>query len=375
MRTGLFAHRIADTDATGCGRYVRELVPALAEAAAGGETFVLASTPEPQEPGWAPPAIETRVVGWPRRGVQAAWCLGTGPRVERDLGHLDVVHLLHPFPPVRSAAPLVVTVQDVMPLDHPEWYSRSERWIYRRSLGLAARRARRVVVASAYVARRLSATLAIERDRIVVVPLGVSGSYRDAGSTDAACAACHRFDVEPGRFAVCVGAVSSRKNLVPVIRAMAELSGCAPPLLVVGPDGYGARETDAEIARLDGAVRVARTGYLPDDLVAALVRSAGVLVHPALEEGFGLVPLEAMAAGTPVIAARVGSIPEIVGDAAILVDDPRQPAAWASALTQIVERSERRAVLTAAGQRQAERFTWERTARMMLDIYRDVADA
>jgi glycosyltransferase involved in cell wall biosynthesis len=133
--------------------------------------------------------------------------------------------------------------------------------------------------------------------------------------------------------------------------------------------------TEAEIARLDGTVHVHRTGYLPDAETAALVRSAAVLVHPALAEGFGLVPLEAMAAGTPVITARVASIPEVVGEAAVLVDEPDRPGAWADALMEVTGSSERRKALVAAGEARAAAFSWQRTARTMLDLYRDVARA
>ena len=375
MRIGLFAHRLAKPDATGIGRYVQELVSALAEAAGPDDQVAVASTPEPQRPTWIPQGVDAHVVRWPRRPVHAAWCLGTGPRLERGLGRLDVVHGLYPFPPIRTSAPQLVTVHDAMPLEHPHWYPPSERWIYRRSISLALRRASRIVVPSKFVARRLTALLGIDPARIAVVQLGVSGTYTRARSPGDGWAACARLGVEPGRFAICVGAVSTRKNLIPVIRAIADPSAAGLPLLIVGPDGYGVERTEAEIARLNHGARVKRTGYLPDEQTAALVRSAAVLIHPALEEGFGLVPLEAMAAGTPVIAARVSSIPEVVGDAAILVDEPTKPRAWADALMEVTGSVERRDALATAGTERAAAFSWQRTARTMLELYRDVARA
>jgi glycosyltransferase involved in cell wall biosynthesis len=368
----LFAHRLAQADATGVGRYVRELTAALARAAGPGDAVVLASTPESKAPTWVAPGVETRIVGWPRRPVHAAWVAGAGPRVERSLGRVDVVHLLYPFPPIRSRAPQLVTVHDLMPLEQSSWYPRSERWIFRRTISLTLRRATRIVVPSAYVKDRVISLLAVDPARIDVVPHGIGAAYVSGSAPDGLCA---RFGVLPGRFAVCVGAVSTRKNLVPLIRALGRLGDFGLPLLLIGPDGHGSAAAEAEIARLRDAAWVRRTGYLPDHQVAALVKSAAVLVHPALEEGFGIVPLEAMAAGTPVIAARVSSIPEVVGDAADLVDEPTDPSAWAAALSHVLDNDERRAALAAAGRARAAMFSWQRAATTMLEIYRHAASA
>ncbi len=262
-----------------------------------------------------------------------------------------------------------------MPFEHPEWYPASERWIFRRTAKLVLRRARRIVVPSVFMADRLVALLDVDPARIEAVPHGVSGTFTSVQPDHDIAAICARFGVEPGRFAVCVGWVSTRKNLVPLIRAMAELPGEAIPLVLVGPDGRGAETVDAEIARLDGSVRVIRTGFLSDLEAAALVRAAAVLLHPSLGEGFGLVPLEAMAVRTPVIAARASSVPEVVGQAAILIDQPTEPKAWGDALMELMGSTERRAELAAVGERWAATFSWERAAKAMLQIYDDVARA
>jgi alpha-1,3-rhamnosyl/mannosyltransferase len=370
LRIGLFAHRLAQRHPTGIGRYTRELVSAVGKAAAEEDTIVLASTGESESPSWVPRRIETHVVPWPRRLVQAAWCFGAGPRLERSLGALDVAHLTHLFPPVKTAAPQVVTVQDLFPFEHPDWYPRSEQWTYRRSIGLALRRAR-IVVPSRYTADRLATIFDLDRARLDVVPLGVTGSFAGVSAEDVD-STCTRFGVEPGTFVVCVGAVSTRKNVIALVRAVAQLPAKIP-LVLVGPDGHGVASVEAEIARLDGQGRVVRTGYLPDDQTAALVQNAAVLVHPALAEGFGFVPLEAMAVGTPVIAARMSSIPEVVGDAAVLVSEPTEPTAWADALASVIGSADRQNELVAAGESRAASFSWEQTARTMLEIYTDAA--
>jgi glycosyltransferase involved in cell wall biosynthesis len=370
MRIGLFAHRLAPRHPTGIGRYTSELAAAVARVADRDE-IVLVSTPEGEPACRLPGPIPTHVLPWPRRPVQAAWCLDSGPALERSLGQVDVVHLVQPFPPARSWAPQVATVHDLFPFEHPEWYRPSERWTYRRSVWLVIRRAARIVVPSAYVRARLVAALGVEPARIAVVPQGVSGAFGRARDERRIAAVCGRFGLEPGRFVVSVGAVSTRKNAITLVRAMGELGRGEVALALVGPDGYGAKHVDAEIARNEGGGRVVRTGYLSDADTATLVQAAAVLAHPTLAEGFGFVPLEAMAADTPVIAARTAAIPEVVANAALLVDEPTNPRAWARAIAAVCGSAERRAELAAAGARRAASFSWERTARRMLGIYAD----
>jgi glycosyltransferase involved in cell wall biosynthesis len=374
LRICLFAHRPADARPTGIGRYARELVTALARTAGAEVDLVLASTNEPSPPVWVPSRIRHRVTPWPRSAAQLGWCLGAGPHLERALGDRDVTHLLQPFPPVPTASPQVVTVHDLFPVEHPEWYPRSERWTFRRSLALQLRRASRIVVPSSWVAGRVASTFGVPRRRLVIVPHGVSGTYADVSSADVA-ATCARFELDPERYVICVGAVSERKNTLVLARAAAALGDAAAALVIVGSEGHGAAPIREELARIGSRSRIVVTGYLPDDEAAALVSGAGALAHPALAEGFGLVPLEAMAAGTPVVAARSSSVPEVVGDAAVLVDEPTRPEAWVGALSEVLGSPERRAALADAGRRRAAGFTWERAALTMLEVYREAADA
>jgi glycosyltransferase involved in cell wall biosynthesis len=208
---------------------------------------------------------------------------------------------------------------------------------------------------------------------VEVVPHGVNGTFTVPVSDGEIEACCRRFGVDPGRFAVCVGAITTRKNLITLVRAVGQLDSTEVRLLLIGGDGHGAAAVDAEIARLNGRGGAVRTGYLPDRDVAALVRGAAALLHPALAEGFGMVPLEAMAVGTPVVAARVGSIPEVVGGAGILLEPPAEPSAWAAALTEVLGSEQRRQELSAAGTSRAAAFSWSRTANTMLELYHDAA--
>ncbi len=215
-------------------------------------------------------------------------------------------------------------MHDLFPLEHPEWHSAREIWTYRRSFDQLRRREARFVVPSEWVAERVVAQLDIETSLVQVVPLGVSGVFASRRSEGELAGVCARFGVQPGSM-WSAWRVSTRKNVITIVRAAAELAEPQADVMMIGPDGPGAAEVDAEIAGLDGRARVVRTGYLPDQETAALVQAAGVLVHPALGEGFGFVPLEAMAAGTPVIAARVSAVPEVTGEAALPGRQPHGP--------------------------------------------------
>lgn len=341
----------------------------------GSSELSLISTREAETADWIPDGVPTVVLPWQRRTVQLLWVLGHGPQLEEGTGPLDVVHLTQQFPPVKTLAPQIVTIHDLFPVEHPDWYRRSERWTYRRSMELLRERAARIVVPTAWVAERVVSLLGVAREQVQAVPLGVTGLFAELRSPEEIEVACSRFGVEPGSFAVSVGQVSTRKNVISIVRAAAQLSDRALPLVLIGPDAHGVEQVEAEIARLGSSARIIRTGFLPDADTAALVQAATVLVHPALGEGFGFVPLEAMAAGTPVIAARSSSIPEVVGDAAILVDEPTQADAWAEAIGDLLGRDEERRELIFAGQRRSADFTWTRTARTMLDIYAEIARA
>ena len=372
MRVVLFAHRLEPPDPTGVARYVRELSIALSRAAGNEDlALTLASPPEAAAPEWVPPEIEVRRAAWPRQPKQIAWSLGAGPRLERSLGPADVVHLLQPFPPARSDAPQVLTVHDVLPFEHRDWYSTREWLSCRRGTAVALPRAARIVAPTEHVAGRLQSLFGIEPERIAVVPHGVSGDFSLALSEAELARACRRFGLSPGRFAICLGELSPRKNAVTLVRAAHALSERGITLVLAGRGGPDAARVDAEIARLGAEAHVVRTGYLDQSAASALVQAAGVLVHPALGEGFGFVPLEAMAAGTPVIASGSSSIPEVAGDAAVLIDDPLDPHAWAHAITGVIGDEGWIAELAAAGVRRAAGFTWARAATAMLAIYRE----
>ncbi len=375
LRVALLAHRLATAEPTGVGRYYRELAPALAAAAAPDVVgYVVASPREQRTPGWVRPPLRHVALAGPRLARHAAWCALRRPTVDRALGRPDLVHTLHPWAPTPTRGPLVVTVHDVMPIVHPEWHRRDERFGLQRGLAYARDHAALIVVASGWTRDLVRHHLEIGPERVVVVPEGVGAEFRRRPSTATIAETCRRYGVEPGRYLVAVGAVASRKNLLPVVRALARVVPAtigAPALLVVGPAGRGAAAVRDEVDRLGLAPRVRFAGYVPGATLRTLLAGALALVHPSLDEGFGLTPLEAMAAGTAVLASNAGSLPEVVGDGGVLVG-PDDTDAWAGAIEAVATDDEHRAALVAAGARHQARFTWEATARATMAAHLEV---
>jgi glycosyltransferase involved in cell wall biosynthesis len=154
--------------------------------------------------------------------------------------------------------------------------------------------------------------------------------------------------------------VTTRKNLTLLVEAIAR-RGKGAPVLFVGPEGLGADVVKETMERLGVREDITFTGHVPDDDLPSLMANALALVHPSRYEGFGLTPLEAMALGTPAIAARAGALPEVLGDAAVLLD-PDDADAWADAMKRIEEDATFARERAEAGRHHALTFTWDRAA-------------
>jgi len=373
-RVTLLAHRIASPTATGIARYYVELARALAAAAASGDDaheYTIATTREQEQPTWLPENLPRITIPGPRKAVTAMLALTRRPYLDRALGRPDVVHTLHPWMPTPVHVPLVTTVHDIMPIEHPDWYPRQESWTYARGLAHARDHATIVIANSEHTAAQLVSEIDVERDRIRVVHMAVSDRFRHRPSAAEIADVARRHGVEPGRYLLVVGQVTRRKNLHVAIRAVAKLDPGllgSPALLAVGPRGIGAEEIDDEIARLGVGDRVRLGGYAADGDLPALIAGAFALLHPSRDEGFGFTPVEAMAAGVPVVASDAGSLPEVVGDAGVLVD-PDDTSAWADAVERLAHDESLRAELVARGTARQERFRWDRVARDTAAIY------
>lgn len=372
-RAVLVAHRLAAPDATGIGRYVRELTTALAgRAGIEGWTLALAATPEAETPGWVPDGVDVAPLGRDRRRTHLAWTALGRPGLEQLGVTGDLVHVLSPFTPIPTRLPRVWTVHDTWYLDRPEWGGRVDRWAGARALRQAAADDGPVITPTTVTGDAAVAVAGIARERIRVVPEGVAAEFPAAPADPAdpgRIEVLRRHGVVDGRYLLAVGGVSPRKNLGVVVEALRRLPpagmGDGPELLVVGPTGPGGDAVHAALAALGPRVRLG--GFVVGADLPALMAGARAVVHPSRDEGFGLVPVEAMAAGAPVLAGEAPAVIEVTAGAACVLPD--DPDAWAEAITRLADDPAGRDALVARGRGRAAVLTWDRAAAATLDVY------
>lgn len=274
--------------------------------------------------------------------------------------------------PRRTPIPAVVTVHDLAVLHVPETLSFKVRWSLLPFLGHTVERADAVVTVSEAMAREVAHAWPHSAGRIVTIHNGVDPEFRPAQSAEIA-ATRARLGA-PGGYALYAGTLEPRKNLHLLLEAWetlwAEHAGALPPLLLAGPYGWKSRSLEREIAALERC-GVRRLGRLErPDLVAA-VQAARLFVYPSFYEGFGLPAAEALASGVPVVAADRSSLPEVVGDAGLLID-PEDPHDLAAALARLLFEPGLAAELGRRGVERAARFSWARGAAELAGLFERV---
>lgn len=280
----------------------------------------------------------------------------------------DLLHMPADVAPLFSPCPVVVTIHDANFRRFPETYDPGYRRYARLAFSLSARRSARVITDSGYSARDMEKYFSARPEKVSVVHLGVSGAPDTPASQEAR-------DESP--YILFVGKIEPHKNVRRLVEACARLresnEGIARDhrLVVAGGFGRDHEQVVAEIARRRLGNVVETTGRVDQTRLEQLYRHASVFAFPSLNEGFGFPPLEAMARGVPVVAAAAGSLPEVLGDAALYCD-PLDPGDIASALSRVLLDEPLRQRLVGSGYERVKQFTWERTARATLEIYRGV---
>jgi len=367
---------------TGVGRYVAGLAGALAGLAG----------PEPEEVALVPfswrgtrdlaavapagPRVRCGRRRVPARLLQAAWSRLPWPPVEWLAGRVEVFHGTNfVAPPARRAA-TVVTVHDLTYLRFPDMVTDASAR-YRDLVPRALGRGAIVCTPTAVVAAEVADEYGLPPDRLVVTPLGVADLWRHAAPPDPGWRAARGL---PARYLLFVGSREPRKNLGTLLTAYRDLLGGkggaaapagpgVPPLVLAGPPGWGEALDTAGLP--PDAVRT--LGYLPEPDLAGVVAGAAAVVVPSWYEGFGLPALEALACGTPVVAADLPAHREVLGDQAELVP-PGDPGALAAALGRVLEDPGGEAA-RAARRTRAAGFTWETCAQATLAAYRLAMEA
>ncbi len=368
MRVGLDG-RALESPAAGVRRYTRELLAGIKGLGPGIEVVVFSTS---TRRGSRSPTPGNGEPGRWRRGSNLVWCLAALPLAVRR-APVDVFHAPAYTAPLWGVHPLVLTIHDVSYARHPEWYPyRRDAW--RRAFYRACARAADLVVTDSEFSRaEIAAAYDIDPARIAVIPLGVGPPFVPGEVDGRALPRGVR-----GPYVLHVGDLHARRNLVTALRAVVSLrqrvaSLRSLQLVLVGVDrGEGGRLD--ELARRLGHPEALRFAGVPgDETLVDLYRRAAALVYPSRYEGFGLPVLEAMACGTPVVAARAGALPEVVGPAAPLVD-PDDVEGFARALEPVLIDPEARREAQRRGLERAAQFSWRRTAELTVAAYRRCAD-
>ena len=317
------------------------------------------------------PRINVAKTRLPARAAQQIWSRLEWPPAELFCGPLDVFWGPNfVLPPLVKAAG-VVTVHDLAFIKVPETCS-EHVLTYTKSVPRMVMRANRIITPSRFVAQELAEWLPDEADRIVAVPPGVRRAFRERGGPLTPPRREQLGIREP--YAAFVGNLELRKNVDVLFQAFEQVRSVHPQaqLVVIGGPGVGWEQISARHEKLLASDAVRVVGYLPDPEVAAIVRGAHVFVYPSRYEGFGIPPLEAMAAGTPVIAAKTSAMPEALGDHArwVLPDDVD---GIAGAIGEYFDGTPDPAAIEAARE-WAHAFTWASSANKTLEVFADAIE-
>lgn len=372
MRVGLDGFPLASSR-TGVGHYTFELAHALALLAPDDSFELISPLPFDQailaQLAHDCPANLATVN--PRATMSRRWWAMGLPLYLRRTS-LDLFHGTNYDVPLWNRRRSVATIHDLSILLYPQNHEEHLVRRARRRLPLMARAATMVITPSESVKREVCDYLHTKPDKVAVTPEAPRRTFRPLPYYETL-EIRKRLGVEE-EFILFVGTIEPRKNLLTLVRAFDEVlrhSSISPQLVIAGGEGWLMEEFFSFVEKSGARERLRFTGYIEDQELRALYSSCRICVYPSLYEGFGLPLLEAMACGAPVVTSNVSAIVETVGEAACLVD-PLDVTALARTLLELWNDDSRRRQLADAGQRRASTFSWERTARLTYDVYREV---
>jgi glycosyltransferase involved in cell wall biosynthesis len=357
LRVGIDAHALGQRQ-TGNERFVAGVVTELQRR--DDCELVLFVTNAEAARGWVAPGTTARLL---RPSHPLARVLGWFPYwARRDrLDAMLVQYVTSPFLP----CPSVAVVHDVAFALFPEYYSRAERFWMPRAIPATMRRASAVVTVSEFSRDEIARLYGIDRERITVAYDGVDASFHAPPLVPA--------PVDRPYF-LAVGNLQPRKNLLTLIRGFGELVRSDPTvperLVIAGQRSHGAETVLEEARALERSGTVVFLGYVPDQQLVALLHGATAFCYPSIYEGFGLPVVEAMAAGTPVLASDIPVVREVAAGAALVVP-PTDSRLWAEALGRIRTDATLRASLLRTAAVRVQRFTWEECAGAVLGAIRE----
>lgn len=288
---------------------------------------------------------------------------------------VDVLHVQFTAPPF-SPCPVVVSIHDLSFEHLPQTFNWRSRKQLRITVRRSARAASQLIALSEYARNDIVSTYGVEPEKVSVIPLAAPAHFQPVKDEEQLQRVRQTYGIE-GDYILSVGAIQPRKNLSRLVAAYSRLrrvgpQGNLPKLVLVGKCAWLYDETLRTIKELGVSESVILTGYVPEIDLPALYSGALCFVYPSYFEGFGLPPLEAMQCGAPVIVGDKTSLPEVVGDAGMLMD-PFDVDNMAAAIERVISDSNLRAELRVKGLERAKLFDWQKTARQTLAVYQKAA--
>lgn len=368
MRIGIDA-RLVYYHQAGIGQYILRLTQALAQIDREDEFIIFKSRKD-----------KTHIVDQANFKRQKLWT-PNHHRFERlamslELApfSLDVLHSPDFIPPSRTRCPSVITMHDLAFLLYPRFLTRDSARYYGQ-VDLAARQADHIIAVSESTKRDTVRLLGVPESKITVIYEAAHPLFTPVTNEEALDRIRARYHL-PSEFILFVSTIEPRKNLPTLLRAFRRLRDnykSQAILAIAGNRGWLAEEVDAVLEELKLGDAVRFLGGVANEELVYLYNAARLFVLPTFYEGFGLPPLEAMACGTPVIVSKVASLPEVVGDAGMLVD-PADVEGFTVAMWRVLTDENLRREMRAKGLKRVATFSWERAARETLKVYEKVAE-
>ncbi len=373
MRVGIDGYPLAEPR-TGVGHYTLELARSLALISPRDE-FELVSPAPFNDTALAEikhASLPNLLTKNPRASSIRGhwWSIGLPMYIRRAA--FDLFHGTNFDVPLWKQGRSVVTIHDLSALLHPDKHRSRLVRRARLRLPLVVRFADRIITPTESVKREICERFKIKPDRVTAIHSAARGSFKPLPFAQSA-ELRKRLGIADD-FVLFVGTLEPRKNLLTLLKAFKQIiehTDLRPQLVIAGGEGWLMDDMFAFIRSSGISDRLCFTGYLSDEELRGLYSSCKVFAYPSVYEGFGLPPLEAMACGAPVIAGRIPSLQEVLGSAARLVE-PLDVNALAGTIVELLKDTNQRQALGAAGREHAGQYSWERTARMTLEVYREL---
>jgi glycosyltransferase involved in cell wall biosynthesis len=354
---------------TGVGHYTFEVAKGLAEAQPNDQFELVSHSPFIAEVNGQGPTNLSLKQEHINALTRNWWTIGLPLYIRRN--SIDLFHGTNYDVPLWSGCPTVLTIHDLSLFLHPETHEQTKVRRARRRLPTMTRVADRIIVPTESVKREVCEHLPAAPEKVTVIPEAARQCFHPE-STTIAKPALDRLGIE-GPFILYVGAIEPRKNILTLVKAFEDVykrSELRPQLVIAGPTAWLADHLLNYVRDSSVKNKILLTGYLGDDDLRALYSTCTLMCYPALYEGAGLPPLEAMACGAPVITTKTSAISEVVADAALLFA-PTNYQTLASQIVELFMDSRVRESLIRKGLKRAAEFSWQRTATLTYQTYLD----